>query len=205
MNPTALEIEVRGIDDSDFRLQAVRRALANREPLHAKMATKATQLTRDYLISDTDHKTAQRLGATPTGFRAKNARAVQADWDNDAAIVRIPRSTGLGRAFSDITIEPKSGRKYLTIPDHAETYGRSVRDFPEGTFEFAIFAGTRPSPVLIFAEDGGRHLKGQVGYWLRKTVTQKQDRTLLPFEEDYREISRQAIVAYIANLVYYAP
>lgn len=205
MNPTTLEIEVRGIDDAEFRLQAVRRALANREPLHAKMATTATQFTRDYLISDTDHKTAQRLGATPTGFRAKNARALQPDWNEESAIIRIPRSTGLARAFGDVVIEPKSGRKYLTIPDHAETYGRAVRDFPEGTFAFAIYQGARPSPALVFADDSGRHKKGEVGYWLRKKVVQKQDRTLLPFEEDYREISRQAIVAYIANLVYNAP
>jgi hypothetical protein len=205
MNPTALEIEVRGIDDADFRLQAVSRALANREPLHAKMATTATDFTREFLVGTPRHRTAERLGATPTGFRAKNARAIQPDWDIEAAILRIPRSTGLARAFGDVVIEPKSGRKYLTIPDHAETYGRSVRDFPEGTFNFAILYGHRPFPVLIFAEDGGRHLKGEVGYWLRKKVTQKQDRSLLPSDAAYREISRRVIVAYIANLVYYAP
>lgn len=202
MNPVGLTIDVRGIDDAEDTLQAVRMALANREPLHAKMATTATDFTREFLIGTPRHRTAERLGATPTGFRAKNARAIQPDWDIDAAIIRIPRSTGLARAFGDVVIEPKSGRKYLTIPDHAETYGKSVRDFPEGTFKFAILQAHRPFPVLVFAEDGGRHKKGDVGYWLRRKVTQKQDRSLLPTDGAYQEISRRVIVAYVANIVY---
>lgn len=206
MNPIPLSVEVRGVDESAASVQAIRSALANRRSLHAQMAQEATSFTRDFLLQTPRHRTAERLGATPTGFRAKNARAIQADSDDEAAIVRMPRSTGLGRAFADITIVPRNGRTYLTIANDAETYGKGVRDFPEDTFEFAIFMGARgPCPVLLWVEDGGAHRKGEVAYWLRRKVIQKQDRSLLPSDAGYQEVGRRVIVAYIANLIYYAP
>ena len=114
--------------------------------------------------------------------------------------MRIPRSTGLGRAFGDVTIVPGTGRTYLTIPACAETYGKVVRDFPADSFTFAIFK--QRSPVLLWAEDGGTHKKGDVAWWLRRQVTQKQDRTLLPSDEEYAEGARLVAMNYITSLRY---
>jgi hypothetical protein len=127
---------------------------------------------------------------------------VQEDSDDEQGSVLIPRSTGLARAFSDVVIRPGSGRKFLTIPAHAETYGRVVRDFPEGTFKFAVIKSWKIFLALVWEETGGRHEKGEVAYWLRRAVTKKQDRTLLPTHAGYQEVARRAAVAYIANHIY---
>jgi hypothetical protein len=185
-------------------LQALSSAFARRGPMHAAMATTVVQFTQDFLIRTPRHKTATRLGATPTGFRERSAKFLQPEWDDAAAVMRIPRSTGLGRAFGDVLITPGTGRKYLTIPDSAETYGKVVRDFPEGAFDFAILQAHRPFPVLVWTEDGGAHRKGDVAYWLRTSVLQRQDRSLLPSDEGLREVGRRAAVAYVANQVYNA-
>lgn len=204
MNPIPLTIDVIGIAEATGELQLIRRGLADRSQLHAAMAVDMVNITRDYLTKDARHATAQRLGAQPTGFRALSAKFLEADSDAEAAIMRIPRSTGLGRAFSDILILPGSGRTYLTIPATAETYGKVVRDFPEGTFKFAIFQGAKPFPTLTWAEDGGTHKKGDVAWYLRRSVKQKQDRTLLPSDTAYQEIARRRSVLYIASLRYRA-
>lgn len=196
MSALNIEVTISGVEGFDRDLQAFRNAIANRKPLHARMAVDAAKFTADYLRKDRDHKTAARLGATPTGFRAKNAAAVQPDSDDTQAMVRIPRRTGLGRAFHDVVLTPGSGRKYLTIPGHARTYGKSVRDFPEGTFTFAHMGRFR---ALIFAAEPD---KGKVGYWLKRTVTQQQDRTLLPTDQGYQDVGRRSALSYITSHIY---
>jgi hypothetical protein len=62
--------------------------------------------------------------------------------------------------------------------------------------EFAIILTHRgPVPVLKFVKGG------EVAFWLRRVVTQKQDRTLLPSDDTYREIGRRAIMARIATIL----
>ena len=200
MNPVPLKIDVIGLAEATGELQLIRSKLADRSQLHAAMAVDATQFTRDYLANDQRHATAQRLGAQPTGFRSRSAKRIEADSNAEAAIIRIPRSTGLGRAFGNIIIRPGSGRTFLTIPAMAETYGHVVRDFPEDSFTFAIFK--ERYPVLLWAEDGGTHKKGDVAWWLRREVEQKQDRTLLPSDAAYQEIGRRRVVNYITSLRY---
>lgn len=205
MNPVPLTIDVIGLAEAAGELQAYRGALADRSQLHAAMAVDAAEFTRAYVAGSDRHATAQRLGAQPTGFRARAAKRIEADSDAEAAIVRFPRSTGLGRAFAEITIVPGTGRTYLTIPADDETYGHVVRDFPEEAFEFAIFTTHRgPCPVLVWQENGGTHKKGEVAWWLRRRVIQKQDRTLLPSDAAYQEIGRRRAVVYLASLRYHA-
>lgn len=205
MNPVPLSIDVLGMAEATGDLQRIRNALADRSQLHAALAVDAAAFTSAYVAGSNRHATAQRLGATPTGFRERAAKRIEADSNAEAAIVRIPRNTGLGRAFADITIVPGTGRTYLTIPATAETYGKVVRDFPEETFEFAIFDAPKgPAPVLIWQEAGGTHAKGDVAWYLRRKVIQKQDRTLLPSDAAYQEIGRRRAVVHIASLRYRA-
>lgn len=203
MNPVPLTIDVIGLAEATGELQRIRGALADRSQLHAAMAVDAAQFTRDYVAGSNEHATAQRLGAQPTGFNARIATLITAYSDAEAAIVRIPRNTGLGRAFGDITIVPGTGRTYLTIPADDETYGKVVRDFPKDAFKFAIFTTQRgPCPVLIWAENGGTHKMGEVAWWLRRKVVQKQDRGLLPSDEDYSDGARIIASNYITSLRY---
>lgn len=197
MSALKIEVSISGVEAFDRDLQAFRNAIADRRPMHARMAVDATNMTRDYLLSDTRHKTANRLGAAPSGFRAKNAAAVQPDSDDTQALVRIKRHTGLARAFGDVVIMPGSGKTYITIPAHQTTYGKSVRaDFPEGTFRFAFLGRYR---AFIFV-DGP--YKDDVGYWLKRSVIQKQDRTLLPTDAGYQEVARRSALSYITKQIY---
>lgn len=202
MNPEPLTIEVTGLDESLAMTEALRDALTDRSVLHAEMAGNMLEFSRQYLLSTPRHNTAEKLGARPTNFRAANARVLQAASDADAAILRIPRNTGLGRSFGPITIRPLGGRKFISIPNMAETYGRQPSEFPDDTFDFAvIFTHRGPTPVLMWAESGGDHKKGEIAFWLRREVTQKQDRTLLPSDESYQELGRRTVIAYYQHLI----
>ena len=204
MSLPTLTIDVTGLAEATGEMQRIRSGLADRRQLHASMAVAAAQFTRDYLKSNGSHATAERLGATPTGFRARISKRIESDSNDSAAIIRAPRNTGLGRAFSNITLVPGAGKTYLTIPASRETYGKVVRDFPSDAFKFVIFKGAKPCPALVWAEDGGSHKKGDVAYWLRRKVFQKQDRTLLPSDSAYLEIGRHQTVLYITSLRYRA-
>ena len=193
-----VKLEVTGYTEAFEDVDILARVLQNRGGMHARMAVDSKQFLMDFLMQTPRHKTADKLGASPTGFRAKNAQSLQATSDDQAASILIPRRTGLGRAFNDIVLVPGSGRTYLTIPAEARTYGKVVRDFPEGTFKFAILHAHRPFPVLLFKDDG------KVAYWLRRRVLQKQDRTLLPSDEAMREVARRSAVTYLASAVYRA-
>jgi hypothetical protein len=152
------------------------------------------------LKDDPRHGSAERLGANPSGFRAKAAARVTAQSDAEEGRVMIPRNTGLGRAFGNVVLRPGSGRTYLTIPAHRETYGRVVRDFPEETFKFAVIQSWKTFLALIFRETGGGHVKGEVGYWLRREITQKADRSLLPSDTEYAAAARGGAIDYLRSL-----
>ncbi|MCU0751424.1 MAG: hypothetical protein MUC40_00060 [Akkermansiaceae bacterium] len=193
-----IKITLTGVGEADMALQDMRNALARRGPMHARMAVRGQQFTQDYLRKLNRHDSAARLGAKPTGHLQKAAASVEAQSDDNEARVTIPRRTGLGRAFGDVVIRPGSGRTYLTIPAHQTTYGRSVRDFPEDTFKFAVIKSWRIFLAQVFV-DGP--YKGEVGYWLKREVKQKQDRTLLPSDTGYAGVARRAAVEYLVNRI----
>lgn len=197
-----IQVTITGTEAVDRAVQALRNALADRRPLHAAMAGTAAEFTRRYLRGLNRHRTAQRLGAAPTNHYEAAAGAVTADATQEEAIIRIPRRTGLGRAFREITLRPTGGRKWLTIPATGETYGRTAGEFGQGTLDFAIIYTHRgPTPVLVWAADGGSHKKRDVAFWLRRSVTQKQDRSLLPSNDAFQTIARESAVAHIRNLL----
>ena len=195
MSTVVVNVAVTGMDEQDALLRAIISGLSSRMELHADIANFATLKTAEYLESDENHTTAAKLGATPTGFRRKSAARLQAEWDETAAIVRIPRNTGLGRAFHDVDILPKGGRKYLAIPADARTYGKGPRDFPEGTFEFGMaMENGKFHKALIFVSDG------KPGFYLIRKAHQKQDRDLLPSDDAFRALAREESIRYIQSL-----
>jgi hypothetical protein len=196
MNPVPLTLNV-AVNDNGVAsdLAVLINALSDRGELHAHLAVGVTDFIRAYLRETPRHNTASRLGASPTGFRERNAADIRAISDSENAITLIPRSTGLGRAFGDVTLIPGPGKTYLAIPADARSYGKSPRDFGEGVLKFAILRAHRVFPVLLFAADGA------VAYWLRRSVTQKQDRSLLPSDEGLREVGRRAATQYLQDII----
>ncbi len=197
MSALTIKVTLAGLSETDMALQELRNAIARRGPMHARMAVRGQQFTQAYLRGLNRHRSAERLGAKPRGHMERAAASVEAQSDENEARLVIPRRTGLGRAFGDVVIRPGSGRTYVTIPAHQTTYGRSVRDFPEGTFRFAVIKSWRVFLAQVF-KDGP--YKGEVGYWLKREVRQKQDRTLLPSDEGYATVARRAAIEYLTNL-----
>lgn len=199
MSSLEIQVTLAGVGEVDALLHEMRNQLTDRRGMHRQMAVYGQKITQDYLRTDPRHGSAKRLGAKATGFRKAAARVVEAQSDSQEARVVIPRNTGLGRAFGDVVIRPGSGRTYLAIPGHQKTYGKTVRDFPKDTFRFAVIESFITFLALVFREDGGGAKKGEVGFWLRREVKQKQDRTLLPSDEEYAAAARGGAVDYLTE------
>ncbi|MFZ2279307.1 MAG: hypothetical protein WAW39_16055 [Prosthecobacter sp.] len=191
-----MKVEMSIGGDALRMLEQLEEGMINRADLHQDIATREENLVRDYLISlaQTRHATADDLGATPTGHLERAAESVTSRSDADAATVSIT-SPGMRRAFEDITIVPVNA-KWLTIAATAEAYGKRAGAFND--LRLAFFKGGRLALVkadqsrLSDRKSSGYGIEGKaakadatkqrppVYYWLVKSVTQKQDRTLLP-------------------------
>lgn len=195
MSALSLTLTTDGLAEAGADLQRLRNGLASRARLHVRIASAAGGLTKNYLSGLNRHKTATALGASPSGHHERTAKRIETAGDETAGYVRIPRTSGLQRAFSSYVIRPKNGKKFLTIPAHKRTYGKRVGEFPEGTFRFAMFNGR--FPALMFA--GG--FSTEVAYWLRRSVKATQDRTLLPSDAAYLEIAGRETRDYITEIL----
>lgn len=100
------------------------------------------------------------------------------------------QTLGIGRALHDIVIQPVEATK-LAIPVSEAAYGMSPREYsrfhPRGTPE-ALFR-PKGKDWLAKNEDGNLVLM----YVLKDSVTQKQDRTLLPPDEEMNATISNAV------------
>ena len=198
MSAVMIKTDVLGVRESMADLQLLRNALADRGPLHAQLAVDVRDFTRRYLVEDTRHATAMALGATPTGHRAKIGESetmIEADSDAQRAVLRIPTSTGLGRAFHDIDFKMRG--KFLLRAACPATYGKSPRDFPEGVLKFGMI--NQRFPGLVFSADHSP------AYYFMRKVHQDQDRTLLPSNEGYAAKVRESARSYLVNVLRQLP
>jgi hypothetical protein len=156
-----------------------------RRSLHQAMGTEVQVLTAEYLrkIAAARHSTAEKLGATPTGFLADASEKVAAPGalaaNSDHAMLSIS-FPGVGRAFHEVKITPKQA-KFLAIPVHAIAYGKRAR-FLWDSLKLFIPKGSRF--ICMRMRDGKTLLRL---YVLVRSVTQPQDRTLLPSQEEWVE------------------
>lgn len=157
------------------------RSLA-RKLLFDLVAVEAELLTRRHLRDmhrdPSRHKTANALGAEPSGHYLRAARAVTSGTDRKGAFVEIPSEFGLSRAFRDYEIKPVDA-KYLTIPANKESYARRAREFDD--LKVVKFA----SGTLALARRERK--KTVVMFWLVDRAEIKKDRTLLPSNKDFQE------------------
>lgn len=192
--------------------------LINREELHHDIAVRAENTVRDYLISlaGSRHATADRLGATPSGHLERAAESVHSESDESAATVSVT-SPGISRAFGAVTITPGSGKKYLTIPATAEAYNKKAGAFND--LRLAFFKGGLLGLVkadqsrLSDRRAGGFGVESKaakadktkerppVYYWLKKSVTQKQDRTLLPSDKLLQSAAEEGTRDWLKSFV----
>jgi len=170
--------------------------LTDRTGLHEAIGIRDRNLIRDHfiVIAQTRHDTANRLGAEPSGHWAQAAEKTTFRADSDATTVSI-NQPGIGRAVHDVTIVPGAGKQWLTIPLIAEAYNQRAYRVP-GLF----MPGAKGAKKHVLAKRGA---DGTLRFWyaLVKSVTQKQDRTLLPSDEELRLAAFQGVRDYVDFLL----
>lgn len=141
-----------------------------------------------------DGKRANALGGKRTNFYADAAKAVSSRGDAEGAVVTVAQQ-GIAQRIYGGVIRPRAG-KYLTIPAHAEAYGRRAREF--GNLEFRsigngrgmLFVNPNKEARSKFKRNARVEAAGdgrlKVMYWLVPQAVQKADPDVLPGESAIR-------------------
>ena len=172
-------------DSASPRMQSDMRLLtsAGLTALNRAAGVEVQRITFEHVakLAATRHATAAKLGASPTNYLASAAEKVAAPSalsSGPAEAILTINHPGFSRAFRSVKITPKSA-KALTIPIHALSYGRR--------------AGELWDRLGLFIPKGKRIIAATIGgvltplYVLTKSVTQKQDRTLLPSDQQFQD------------------
>jgi hypothetical protein len=183
--------------------------------LHARMAGEGEKFVkaRGAETAAGEHRTANRLGANPTGHLAEAYEGIEGVSDESSARLLIPGATRLRAAFGRYVLEPRNGSRYLTIPVHRDAYGRRAREIDD---LFFMRVGPRKTPVLARRTEGEentllrarpnqrrarrRFATAEILYVLVGKVTIEEDRGLIPFD-DLAEEARDSAEAYIDEQV----
>lgn len=164
---------------------------AGRHELFAAAGNAASVLINRHLkhvAAPTHHRTADRLGATPTGHLE---RRTTFSADSGGATVTIP-IPGISRAFRSLVIIPRKAQS-LTIPLNAISYGRRAGEVRR--IGWTLFR-PKGKDVLMGSRDG----ETIPLHALRKRVTQRQDRTLLPSDAAISRTAADAMLAVIRGI-----
>lgn len=166
----------------------------------------AQEMTADHMAraSVDRHKTADRLGAVHTKFlefspgRTRSASprggfTMSKDADPTGVTVVVGNTPGLSRAYHDLTIKPGAGKKYLTIPTHADAYGRKAKEFKNQGRRLFVLA-SKSGNLSLFEKQGKNIVRM---YALVKSVTVPKDEGLLPTAKDYQEWAEETAEAFL--------
>lgn len=155
------------------------------------------QLVTNHLrrIAPTRHATASRLGASPTQHIYKGIEGSAPSHTANSASVTIPLP-GISRAFHDVTITPKNA-KALTLPVHAMAYGHRVSELR--SLGWNIFRN-KGETVLMGKQEKSKDAPVPL-YALKKRVQQRQDRSLLPTDEQLVGVVKTSIRNEVARIM----
>lgn len=181
----SLNVTINVSDDVTPALSTLTKNLTgDRTDLHEYIAYAAGVMTQRYITEDaapTRHRTANRLGASPTNYLARTAAALEFTGTRDAAVLSFGRDSEIyARVNGPVTVRPVN-KKFITIPATAAAYGKRAREF--SFLKFIPFAnGTR---ALARVDGKGKAKKLIIFYWLKEQVTLPQDRGLLPSDTQF--------------------
>ena len=164
---------------------------AKRHNLFSAAAAGAQNLIQRHITekaAPTHHATADRLGANRSGFLEKGSDAVVPHATSDYAEVIIP-IRGISRAFRDLTVTPKNANA-LTIPLDALSYNARVSQVRALGWEIFRPKGKN---VLMGTKDG----ETKSLYALVKSAQLRQDRELLPSDEEIGSTAKLSIKQYL--------
>ncbi len=194
-----MNLRIKVADSVSPRLQSLMRSLSGSGLIDVNRAAgqEVQLITVNHVavIASTRHATAQRLGASPTNHFAQAAEKVAAGGalaaDASGATLTISH-VGFTRAFRDVKISPKSA-KSLAIPIHATSYGKRASELWDR--------------MGLFIPKGKRIIAATIGgvvtplYILTKSVTQKQDRSLLPSDEQFQTAAVMGVKGWLGMVL----
>jgi hypothetical protein len=120
---------------------------------------------------------ANRLGGKRTNYFAGAARGTSWSATSDTVTVSINQVGIRQRVFGGKITARTS--KFLTIPACPEAYGKRAREF--GDLKYIIFP--KGGPALVRVTGKGDAAKLKVMYWLRRSITQLPDPSVLPYPQ----------------------
>jgi hypothetical protein len=151
------------------------------------------QLFMTLCIETSYARASQKQGAPHSGYFAQAAEAVAGDAklsaDSSGATLTIDHP-GFIRAFRTVKIVPRT-TKYLAIPINAISYGQRAAELWD---RMSLFI---PKEKRIIAATIGGVLTPL--YILCKSVTQKQDRSLLPSDKQFQDAAVAGAKTYLSS------
>jgi len=188
-----VDIDMAGL--SARELGTLSAALNDRVGLHAKIAGEAELFVKERgrVTSAGEHRSANRLGAQPTGHLAEAYEGIESVSTAESASLLVPGASRLRAAFGRYVITPKNGSKFLTIPVAREAYGKRAGEF---TDLFFLRAGPRKTPLL--ARNRGQGFETM--YFLTPKAEIPEDTNLIPFEDLAAE-ARDSAEAFIDEAI----
>ncbi len=205
------------LDLTGSPLQALLSTLENKTALNQAAADAVADGIRDHFVQEnTSHKSADALGAQPTGFWGRMSNAVVARATPDAGSVAMPRE--VAQRYFGGRLVPQGGHKYIALAAIAAAYGKSPRDFPDTHFGFGLnpFGVMQPAMVQDDAQTKvsktnrgahdqhvglGKERTHQVVYfWLTLEVNQPPDPSVLPSQAVMEAYAEHGISEAIASI-----
>lgn len=208
----SVRIELAIEDAATIPLQRAIDRIQDKAQMHQAIGARCRDLTSRYITeiaAPKRHKTADRLGAGYTNYLVRAGQSVIARGDSDGAELTIPQNGAIfARVAGPVMIKPVT-KKWLTMPISASSYGRRAREL-EGLTFIKTKAGNAflvRRPKYQKKADGTRRTKAEAEayraelkaqttflYALRKEVTLKGDRGLLPSDQQYFEAIKNGVI-----------
>lgn len=174
-------------------LTELREALGDSTGLNARVAGDAEKFLKREgpRIAADKHRTADKLGANPTGHLTEAYEGIEGISDANSATLLIPSASRLRAAFGTYVLTPKNA-KFLTIPAHKDAYGKRAGEFDD---LFFMRVGPRKTPVLA------RRVEGTEDRLLRARPYQRRDNRRVAEAEILYVLARKAIIPEDPTLI----
>lgn len=182
-----------GDPDAAKRLAAAMRPAV----LNQAVADSGRELFRDHFLK-LNAERPNKLRGKRTGFWADAARGTSSTTLPDGALIST-NQVGVRQQLLGGAIKPGPGKEWLTLPARAEAHGKRAREFND--LRFVLFRkNANPLAALVRNEATtlkrkrdrktgavsfvrGEERGGEIMYWLRKSVTQRPDPSVVPMPD----------------------
>lgn len=170
--------------------------LNNRAPLNRMIGNRVKNSIREHL-QRRSLQVRNKFGAPSSGFWAKAARNVATaplEVGNEAVSISLEHP-GIARAFGPVTIRPKAPRKFLAIPLNAAAYNRRAYRMSD------LFARFKPGATKGVLSRRNKDGSIENMYALVPSVTQSQDRSILPSDAAIEAAALEGVQDYANKLL----